>query len=96
MSQRSYRSAASLRLLQLVAECQTLSNMAANKVQKENKKLRKLIESLVTTTGIDLRTLEIEDDDGASSQEYIPTNLQFNHEETADSGNYNSDLGGGI
>ena len=96
MSRRSYRSAASLKLLHTVTERQNLSNTAVNKVQKENKKLRKLMEALATTTGVDLGTLEIEDEDEASSQEYLPTNLQFDHEETADSDNYDSDLGEGV
>lgn len=54
------------------------------------------MESLATTTGVDLGTLEIEDEDEASSQEYLPKNLQFDHEETADSDNYDSDLGEGV
>ena len=41
--------------------------MAVTKVQKENKKLRKLMETVATTTGIDLGTLELEDADEASS-----------------------------
>ena len=54
------------------------------------------MEALATTTGVDLGTLEIEDEDEASSQEYLPTNLQFDHEETDSSDNYNSDLGEGV
>ena len=54
------------------------------------------MEALATTTGVDLGTLEIEDEDEAFSQEYLPTNLQFDHEEIADSDNYDSDLGEGV
>ena len=54
------------------------------------------MEALATTTGIGLGTLEIEDANETSSQEYLPTNLQFDHEETADSNNYDNDLGEGV